>query len=588
MMKNRDRARYRRSRVADRGAHFCGALDPCVNAMTSRARRDLLLVVLPGVLLAVGVFVLLGFDEIEAAPQSPTFSTFLAAPSAVVESPATPSRTEPEAPRSENVTVKLVEDENAVVPLHPDEFRINLVDEFGDPVVGAVTTVVARPVFQVNNSANDRDLLGTLGETDFTTDEDGALAFLGESGREYELIVEVEGYAKKRYRLRDPGSRRVRLLRPSAIAGYVYTDAGDPIEGIEVEMWHDIDAFEHLVTDSGGYFEFTGVTPHSATLRVRSPFHEPQRIEHVTVEPGTRYIRDFYLRPGGSVSVDVIDAVGEPVADAQVELLESSSGLSLGTLATDMAGKAEFSALRHGRAYMLVATASSGATARTTFLTPPAEVDDYRPLDVHRTLTVAETWTLPVIVDAGGIPIPGARVVAESESFGILDSTRHSTSGMTGEDGRVRLAGLVSGATYSVFVYHHLFATEIMAGVREEDVIEQLPIPLNSPVQLEGVVTTDGASPFANAIILVTLMGADPGMLGTQFLVRTDRFGRYELPNLPAGLVQFEIFDQVNRKLVETARLELDEDSVVERDVSTEDKESERRRRQDRDDDDGP
>lgn len=537
--------------------------------MTSRARKDLTLVILPGIILVGAVAVLLG-REVPDAAASPTFSTYVSARQEAPERDITPLvALAPPIQVQQSAGAEVTESGEVADDLHPAEFRLSLVDDQGEPVVGARAIVVARPAFQVNSAANDRDLLGILGTNEYEADEEGVLAFLGESGQAYEVIVEADGYARKRYRLRDPGRRPLQLVRPAAVAGYVYTDEGIPLGGVEVELAHDVDETVTLTTDDDGYYEFRGITPHSATLRVQSPFYEPHRIEHISVEPGNRYIRDFYLRPGGIVSVRVRDPEGTAVADASVELAESSSGLSLGRLQTGPSGEVKFTSLRHGRAYVVTATTESGASARSSFLTPAlTDVSDAQ-LREEQELIVVETWNVGVAVVAGTVPIPSARVVLESESAGPMNSSRHSVSGMTDDEGRVRLTGLLDGVAYTAFVYHPLFATEILGNIAQSAVEDEVVVDLASPVLLEGVVTTDGEVPLANALIMVTLLGPAPGTIGSQFFVRTDRFGRYELPNLPSGEVRFEIFDQVSRRLVSASHLELSDDVVIQRDIST-------------------
>jgi protocatechuate 3,4-dioxygenase beta subunit len=159
---------------------------------------------------------------------------------------------------------------------------IEVVDEENRPIEGARAGVMTRTYSKANWSSSeyvsmkDTDKSGQA-EVGPVSSKDATLAHFLES-RSVDVFVQKDGYdvadEVRDLKLEPRERRKVRfVLRPEGIgeiAGVVRTEAGDPIEAVEVNLSIG-DRHEHRRTDAKGVFHFKALTEGD----VRLTFHHP-------------------------------------------------------------------------------------------------------------------------------------------------------------------------------------------------------------------------------------------------------------------------------------------------------------------------
>ena len=165
-----------------------------------------------------------------------------------------------------------------------------------------------------------------------------------------------------------------------------------------------------------------------------------------------------------------------------------------------------------------------------------------------------------VVVDGTGIPIAGAEVSAEAEAIvdralatadaGVPatgDAGVPATGTPTGADGRFVIGGLEPGRYRVRVTGKGLLAAELrMIAVPSDDT----RIVVARQVSIEGTVT-DGGKPVANANV-----GIRGDAIGGTLEVKTDRDGKFAVPNLPEARYQlFAWQGQLAARAVRVSRL---------------------------------
>ncbi len=493
---------------------------------------------LPGILLAVGVGVWLHrWLQEEPVERSPTFSNMVSAEA--ISADGAPRRNAPDAVEAPIPPVGESIPDLAASELPPDGYMLRILDDEGRPVRQGRIVVRRRVGATLINAANDQDALVAGGAIELPL-TDGALQFRADRYSTYEVEIDVPSYAVRRYRLRDPGRRVIRLTRPAAIVGHVFGPDARPVAGVQVDLWHGGSLSETTVTDANGFYSFERVTPELATVRLRPRGFARPRVEHVRVAAGTRSVRDFDLRAGGRLDVVVRGPGGKVRPRVAVAVVEARSGEVAAFDLTGNDGACRFSCLRPGVEYMVRAS-DKEASARS-FFRAPDRIDTAQVRT--EVLMLVNTWTLSgIVVTESGIPVDGARIMFESRPLGRVSSTAHTTEAVTGADGRFRVRGLIADVVYSAMVFHPQFGVVSQGGIEQGS--PPLSLVLPEPGVFEGLAVAEDGSPLRDAIVWVTLTGVPSGTLGRNFVLRSDQSGNFRVPNLPMGApLSLEIQDQ--------------------------------------------
>ncbi len=493
---------------------------------------------LPGILLALGVGIWLHrWLQEEPVERPPTFSNMVSA--AAVATDVAPRQNAPAAMEAPIPPVGESIPDLAASELPPDGYMLTILDDEGRPVRQGRIIIRRRTGATLINAANDQDAMVADGAVELPL-TDGSLQFRADGYSVYEVEIDVPGYAVRRYRLRDPGRRVIRLTRPAAIVGHVFGPDARPVVGVQVDLWHGGSLAESTATDANGFYAFERVTPELATVRLRPRGFARPRVEHVRVEAGTRSVRDFDLRAGGRLFVVVKGPGGKARPHITVAVVEARSGEVAAFDLTGSNGTCAFSCLRPGVEYMVRAS-DKDVSARSFFRAP----DHIDPAQVRtEVLMLTDTWTLSgIVVTESGIPVEGAHVMFESRPLGRVSSTAHTAQAVTGADGRFRVRGLIDDVVYSAMVFHPQFGVVSQGGIEQGS--PPLSLVLPEPGVFEGLAVAEDGSPLRDAIVWLTLTSVPSGDLGRNFVLRADDTGRFRMPNLPMGApLDLEIQDQ--------------------------------------------
>lgn len=243
------------------------------------------------------------------------------------------------------------------------------------------------------------------------------------------------------------------------VTGLVIDAAGAPLAGAEVwvrdgEGWRWPAAVSGTVeTDQDGRFRVEDAPAGRLFVHARAAAHAPGEVEVGMTGPGrTRENVRIELRDGGVVAGLVLDASGNPVADATVLAAARRSGRegpdapAEPAIRTDADGRFRFDTLRAGPTVIAARSDDAGGTASV-------EVVEGGRVDVEVRLEPAGAVE-GTVVDGAGAPIEGALVrayVAEwrdeaSRALGAARMAREEegANATTSADGRFRLTGLAA------------------------------------------------------------------------------------------------------------------------------------------------
>ncbi len=189
---------------------------------------------------------------------------------------------------------------------------------------------------------------------------------------------------------------------PSAPAD-PFLSAPEPSDADEVE------AFEPWISASDGSFVARPVTPGRVRALVRHPAYVEGASELVSLTPGAEAEVRVVLLQGGTLLGRVLDDRGTPVADAEVEISGSRSGVARATL-TASDGSFEFAAVP---AEVVVSVTRREDIGRVA-LRKTVSVREGERVEIELTLPAPRDAVRIVVTDADGQPIELAEVNALS------------------------------------------------------------------------------------------------------------------------------------------------------------------------------
>lgn len=504
-------------------------------------RRQLALL-LPAMLLVGGLLWLLCADAPDGGTvSSPVFSSFLSpsvqgkSESSDAAAPSAGSGNQSSIPEwSTDRSSEGNKGEDAgegVTDSFSNAIALLLVDRDGNPISGASIKIYRRPGFHFANL--DASIMSEEVVGDVVSNADGESGFAAKDGYLYDISIEADGFATKRYRLRDPGSKRIVLRRMASVWGHVWNEAGEPLAGVPVELEHARGVLLKAVTTEKGEFEFNKVVPTAATLRIRSP-HYQRDWRQIVVEGGIRHYREFFLRSGQSLDVSVLDEAGMPVSGASVDLQELNSGLIVAGVRTDETGIARFNSLDAESSYLVAVNAGTRGLARQVV---PARNETG---SQSMTVVLETAWTIAGrLVTTDGLAISGAMVVLESDGEEGLFSARHRVTVQTDENGNFVSSSLLPGVNYTILTYHPSFASTVTSGWSVIN-SEGLLLTMGDPSSVSGTIVGATGEGVTNAMVFLTIGGVEPGTAGSVLVAQTGTDGSYQFTNVGSGEVSLE------------------------------------------------
>ena len=389
---------------------------------------------------------------------------------------------------------------------------------------------------------------------DVTSNENGRFELRPRAAGRYELsFVSADeylpyapewGHSPIAFELR-PGARidgvRVHLVPALAYTGRVVDTEGNPIAGAEVRLLGASTGEQRLApladrftTDADG--EITFHAPDDAVLEAHHPEHgtgrgvvgfetQVSKLLVITLDP------DVTERAGATIAGRVVDADGEPFADAIVRAVyEVDNRAAHGTrlhptaeTATEPDGRFVLERLDRGE-YTLVASARGHANARETGVASGAR-------DVVLELG-REARIEGVVVDEAGAPVPAFTVVAQVR-IGALERRNVAVQSVFDSEGRFAIEGLSAGS-YLVRVYGAGHAPSDESTLTAPSTSARFVLSRGG--RIEGTVVTAGGGPIENA--RVTLEGGSGDAASAVPITTTtvtDARGSYALEGIPPG-----------------------------------------------------
>lgn len=372
-------------------------------------------------------------------------------------------------------------------PAPPPVLEGRVVGPDGKPIDGAI--VVAR----------DEKQRWTEPTLSTRTDKAGAFRFALKTRRPHLVWAQAPGLAIARREGVAPGTSVVlRLVRGGTITGVVRDgDSGAPIEGAEVTafVWGPTPDWEpgagrlRAVSDREGRFRVDGVDRRAHVVRASARGYA--EAEQQGVLAGREI--SLYLQAGGSVAGLVLDAEGQPAAEAVVHL--SKNGPSLGSTArtADARGGFVFPGVEPGTYTLLARHPKLGIG-----LSPAVEVAE---AEVRRdVILLPGVAVVGRLVDPEGEPVVGRVQVAEIAGEPAPLAAARLLSAEADADGRFRIEEVPLGPS-ALAASAPGFATrrldfDARPGPRPNDVGE---IALDPGLRVAGRVRAPDGSPIADA-----------------------------------------------------------------------------------------
>jgi len=173
------------------------------------------------------------------------------------------------------------------------------------------------------------------------------------------------------------------------IAGTIEDKNDDPIQGVSVTLTNSTDAeIGTDTTDSDGNYSFSGVDEGTDeyTITVSKTGYKDKSASDIDVTAGVTTYQNFTLTTNATISGQVVDANGDPIEGATVELLDDDGNVE-NTDTTDADGNYKFTGVDYGD-YKLKISAD-GYDSKTTDISFTVDKDN---LDVTRPdVALAET-----------------------------------------------------------------------------------------------------------------------------------------------------------------------------------------------------
>ncbi len=331
---------------------------------------------------------------------------------------------------------------------------VDIVLQPAGAITGTVVDDAGRPIqgFRVATRATTRGGYGgpppqTFGAADgrFTLEDVTEGSYVVEVSAPDRAAAAVSGVKVGAGATVDVGT--VRLGAGGSVRGVVVDASSAPIAGASVAVSGPGREFTRatppVTTDSGGAFEFRGVTPGAAQVMVRHPSYAPGQVTGLDVDParGPTEVR-VVLSQGGRIDGRVRTRSGVLPAGATVEVSPTRRvGFAwIGLPDVQPVAPDGTFVVEHVPAGRVSLSLLSGATAES--LSGIAGVD----AEVREGETTPVEFVLRAIVvtgriTRGGLPLAGARIDMQSEhaSMSGMSAEPPPNVAISGEDGTYQL-----------------------------------------------------------------------------------------------------------------------------------------------------
>jgi protocatechuate 3,4-dioxygenase beta subunit len=400
-----------------------------------------------------------------------------------------------------------------------------VVDPQGRPVEGAEVNAsdggASRAMARMMRRADNAPAPAVTGQDGYFRIEDRR------SGETVDLDASRAGFAPAAAPgVRAPTGEPVRIvLQPSsAVEGKVVDGDGKPVAGARILIF-PIDrrggSFQVSdgTSDDSGAFRIEDVSPGASEARVTALRFQPAYVANLEIRPGQDLKGvEIVLAAGAAVEGRVLSPSGRPVAGARVEVVEAEESrlfMMQASAETDGDGR-----------YRLDGVAPGTRTVQAEHKSYRRAVRDLEVRPGENTLDISLEGGSEVrgrVVDEGGAPVPGARVMLR-EGMRSWDLP----SGVSGADGGFTLEGVADG-TYTLLGEKDGFARDegqevVVAGSSVGGLEVKLGRGGAVTGQLLGLDFTE---------LSQVQIRADGGMGGRTGTVRPD--GSYRIENLAPG-----------------------------------------------------
>ncbi len=316
----------------------------------------------------------------------------------------------------------------------------------GGAIHGIVTGPGGEPVGRATLQAHERDRFEAPARTT-TTDADGRFRLRGFSSVLADLGVEASGYpAHVEPNVRVDHADPVLIeLRPGAsIAGRVLDNGGNGVAGVPVYLWFEVDyssdvdprlwdavdTLPEQVTDRDGRFRFDGLAAGTWSAEATKGA-EGAKLDGIELIPGGERGIELVLRTRDRLIVTVVTEVGEPVAEAQIDVEAPGEPFSTSYGETDGSGRAVID-ITPETVTVTVSHEALRDESRQVRLEPG---DNQVRFELRRGLELSGT-----VRSYQGAPLSLATVAAETDYSS--DVEWHGTNTVSDRNGAFRLTGL--------------------------------------------------------------------------------------------------------------------------------------------------
>ncbi len=318
----------------------------------------------------------------------------------------------------------------------------------GGAIHGIVTDPGGAPAGRATIQALERDLYEAPARTT-TTDLDGRFRLAGFSSDLADLGIQATGYpVHVELDVRVDRTDPVLIeLRPGAsVDGRVLDNGGNGVAGVPVYLWFEfdyssnvdprlwdaVDTLPEQVTDRDGRFRFDGLAAGTWSAEAsRGP--EGAKLDGIELIPGGERRIELVLRTRDRLIVTVVTEVGEPVADAQIDVESPGERFPTGYGQTDGSGRAVID-IAPDTVTVTVSHEILRDESRQVRLEPG---DNEVRFELRRGLELSGT-----VRSYQGTPLPLATVAAETDYSS--DVEWHSTNTVSDRNGAFHLTGLES------------------------------------------------------------------------------------------------------------------------------------------------
>jgi protocatechuate 3,4-dioxygenase beta subunit len=237
----------------------------------------------------------------------------------------------------------------------------NVVDENIDPLAGCTVKLYNSTYFLMATAFSD-----SSGNFSFSNVAEGVNEYSVVVSKDHYLAAMVDNIDVSAGMIKDVGT--LILQTNATISGNVVDSEGSPIAGANVAIFDESHAIkDSATTDDNGSFAFSGLDYGLYVINASAVGYFEMETDQFTIDKNNlnMSLSSIVLMRKGSISGKVVDASGDLIINASVELLDGNGNL-ITTTTTNSSGEYSFIELRLGNYTILV--------NRSGFLNGTAEV----------------------------------------------------------------------------------------------------------------------------------------------------------------------------------------------------------------------